>query len=71
VQLQFLAQLKEKIDTELSKPKKKQAPPIVAHNPPKFRPQAPVQSSNNKCNGEAENSGFLAELLRKRKMIGA
>jgi hypothetical protein len=71
VQLQFLQQVKEKIDAELSKPKKKQPPPIVAQNPPKFRPVPPQTQSSKSCAGESDNSGFLAELLRKRKVIGA
>jgi len=63
VQLSFLSQIKEKIENEMKKPKKL-PPPIIAVNPPKFK--APNLSSTS-SGGDGD---FLAELLRKRKVVG-
>lgn len=63
-QLQFVAQLKEKIETEsLKASKPKQPPPIVSKNPPKIikMPQANVSKGGN-------DGDFLAELVKKRKL---
>jgi len=62
-QLQFVAQLKEKIENEMKKPKIKPPPPIVAKQPLVFK--APPQRGGNAGGGD-----FLAELMKKRKQQG-
>jgi len=62
-QLQFVSQLREKIDTEVKKPKVKPPPPIVAKNPVVFKPPP-------KRGGGGEQGDFLQELMKKRKQVG-
>lgn len=63
-QLQFVAQLKDKIETEMKKPKVKPPPPIVAKNPVVFKPKP-------QRGGPAAGGGdFLQELMKKRKQQG-
>lgn len=65
VHLQFSQQLKEKIESEMKRPKKKLPPPITASiNTPKFKPQSKKSDSGS-------DNDFLAELLRKRKVVGS
>jgi len=61
-QLQFVAQLKEKIENEMKKPKVKPPPPIVAKQPLVFK--APPQR------GGGQQGDFLQELMKKRKQQG-
>lgn len=64
-QLQFVGQLKEKIENEMKKPKIKPPPPIVAKNPVVFKPKP------QRGGGGGEGGGdFLAELMKKRKQQG-
>jgi hypothetical protein len=62
-QLQFVGQLKEKIENEVKKPKVKPPPPIVAKKPVVFK--APPQRGGSEPQGD-----FLAELMKKRKQQG-
>jgi len=62
-QLQFVGQLKEKIENEVKKPKIKPPPPIVAKKPVVFK-APPVRGGN------APQGDFLAELMKKRKQQG-
>jgi len=64
-QLQFVSQLKEKIDNEMKKPKVKPPPPIVAKNPVVFK--APTQRGGAAAAGGGD---FLQELMKKRKQVG-
>lgn len=66
-QLQFVAQLKEKIETEMKKPKVKPPPPIVAKNPVVFKPK-PQRGGGGP--GQGGDGDFLAELMKKRKQVG-
>jgi len=61
-QLQFLGQLKDKIDAEVKKPKVKPPPPIAAKKAVVMKKPA-VQSSG-------EGGDFLQELMKKRKQQG-
>jgi len=65
-QLQFLGQLKDKIENEMKKPKVKPPPPIVAKKPLVFKPPAQGRGGN-RGGGDGD---FLAELVKKRKQVG-
>jgi len=66
-QLQFVGQLKEKIETEMKKPKIKPPPPIVAKQPLVFKPKP--QRGGGGAGGDG-GGDFLAELMKKRKQVG-
>jgi len=64
-QLQFVGQLKEKIENEIKKPKIKAPPPIVAKNPVIFKPKPQRGGTRGEPQGD-----FLQELMKKRKQQG-
>jgi len=63
-QLQFLGQLKDKIENEVKKPAVKAPPPIQAKKPVVFKKPPPVKP------GAAPAGDFLEELVKKRKVVG-
>jgi len=64
-QLQFIGQLKDKIENEMKKPKDKGPPPIVAKKPVVFKKPPPGKGAASDGGGD-----FLAELVKKRKVVG-
>jgi hypothetical protein len=66
-QLMFLGQLKDKIELEMKKPKEKAPPPIVAKKPVVFKKPPPGKPG---ASGDAGGGDFLAELVKKRKVVG-
>jgi len=66
-QLMFLGQLKDKIELEVKKPKEKAPPPIVAKKPVVFKKPPPGKPG---AGGDAGGGDFLAELVKKRKVVG-
>jgi len=66
-QLMFLGQLKDKIELEMKKPKEKAPPPIVAKKPVVFKKPPPGKPG---AGGDAGGGDFLAELVKKRKVVG-
>jgi len=66
-QMQFVEQLKNKIETEMKKPKTKPPPPIQAAKKVVFK-KPPAGAAAGA--GAGGGGGFLDELLKKRKVVG-